>query len=533
MDGQQELPYRGAPFPTKWRRNHPRSRNGCLTCRTKRKKCDEVKPTCTGCTRSKQDCVWPTPDKNQQADTQLGQFDGVTEDGNCIANSNQQPVFNLKDSSAPATLVIPQATDTPSSLSPRAALTYGNLAYLSDDSRPLYQQYLDFTAEMLTRGPCLDGNPFINYLLPLAAKDQLVLDCVLAIAGAHLTVNDTTITGRGLEVVTRSHFARVLAGLQKLLSYDTGKLIPATDTQTRSTRSSQVLLILQLLCIYDHMQGTTRGAIYHHLKASREYITLLASAPQSNNELEYMRGFILELYAYHAIKLAISPRNMNSEQTVEIDPSVHSLNVLDGYKTRGCLLGFGQRLFEMIPEISQLVEARREEELLDPNMPSALQTQYECIIARLQAFDPYQENFDSLGPRQERAGATIIYQNALMVYLHSAFHVDLLADPGMEAEIETRIDKVMPFFYALFVGESPYRRMLLWPGVIMASCSRRQEHIHVFRRGLIGKATRTPGAVKTGAHLVELLWSDPDPRAFGPRGLSYIMTKHDISLGLC
>jgi hypothetical protein len=258
MDGQQELPYRGAPFPTKWRRNHPRSRNGCLTCRTKRKKCDEVKPTCTGCVRSKQDCVWPSPDKNQQTDTQLGQSDGVTQDGNCIANSNQQLIFDLKDSSVPATLVIPQATNTPSSLSPRAALTYGNLAYLSDDSRPLYQQYLDFTAEMLTRGPTVDGNPFINYLLPLAAKDQLVLDCVLAIAGAHLTVNNSTIAGRGLEVVTRGHFARVLAGLQKLLSYDTGKLIPATDTQTRSTRASQVLLILQLLCIYDvsnHQHG--------------------------------------------------------------------------------------------------------------------------------------------------------------------------------------------------------------------------------------------------------------------------------------
>ncbi|KAM0209522.1 hypothetical protein ACHAQD_011108 [Fusarium lateritium] len=386
---------------------------------------------------------------------------------------------------------------------------------------------------MLTRGPSLDGNPFISYLLPLAAKDQLVLDCVLAIAGAHLSVNDTTVAGRGLEVVTRGHFARVLAGLQNLLSYDTSKLIPATDTQTRSTRSSQVLLILQLLCIYDHMLGTTRGAIYHHLKASREYIALLAPAPQSNNELEYMRGFILELYAYRAIKLAISPRNLTSDQTVEIDPSVHSLNVLDGYKTRGCLLGFGQRLFEMIPEISQLVEARRDEELLDPNMPTALQARYECMVARLQAFDAYEENLDGLRPRQERAGATIVYQNALIVYLHSAFHVDLLSEPGMAAELEARIDKMMPFFYTLFVGESPYRRMLLWPGVMMASCSRRQEHVQGFRRGLIGKATRTHGAVKTGARLVELLWNDPDPRAFGPRGLSYIMTKHGISFGLC
>ncbi|KAF4999621.1 hypothetical protein FGRMN_2369 [Fusarium graminum] len=473
-----------------------------------------------GCTRTQQECTWPT----QQTDAQLDQqSSGVTTDD----VSNHHPFFNSDGSSVSADLVLPQATDSP----PRAALTYGNLAYLSDSSRPLYQQYLDFTADQLTRGPCVDGNPFIKYLLPLAAKDELVLDCVLAIGGAHLTVNDTTIAARGLEVATRGHFARVLAGLQKLLSYDTGQLIPETDMQTRSTRASQVLLILQLLCIYDHMQGTTGGAIFHHLKASREYIHLLMSAPQSTNELEYMRGFILELYAYHSMKLAISPRNLNSLHTVQIDSCVYSLNVLDGYRTRGCLLDFGRPLFEMIPEISRLVEARREEELLDINAPTALQAQYESLIARIEAFDPYEEEIDGLRPRQERAGATMIYQHAFILYLHSAFHQDLLADPVIAAEVETRINKTMPLFFTLFVGDSPYRRMLLWPGVIMGSCSRRKEHIHGFRQGLIGRASRTPGAVKNGARVVELLWNDPDPRAFGPRGLSYIMTKHDISFG--
>ncbi|EPE07504.1 c6 transcription factor [Ophiostoma piceae UAMH 11346] len=48
-----------AKFPTKLRRNYPRSRNGCLTCRHRKKKCDEVKPDCTGCTRNRLSCVWP------------------------------------------------------------------------------------------------------------------------------------------------------------------------------------------------------------------------------------------------------------------------------------------------------------------------------------------------------------------------------------------------------------------------------------------------------------------------------------------
>ncbi|CAK7271743.1 hypothetical protein SEPCBS119000_004763 [Sporothrix epigloea] len=48
-----------AKYPTKLRRNQPRSRSGCLTCRQRKKKCDELRPQCVGCTRNKLPCVWP------------------------------------------------------------------------------------------------------------------------------------------------------------------------------------------------------------------------------------------------------------------------------------------------------------------------------------------------------------------------------------------------------------------------------------------------------------------------------------------
>lgn len=233
------------------------------------------------------------------------------------------------------------------------------------------------------------------------------------------------------------------------------------------------------------------------------------------------------------MKLALSPRNMLRQEHVEIDPSVHSLEILDGYKSRGFLLGFGQSLFEMIPQIHQLVEARREEEKLGLGESATLRKQYEYLLAKLDAFDPSVEDLDSLLPSQDRSDATLIYQNALIVYLHSAFCTNMLSDVSLSIDIDERIIKTMPAFITLFLGDSPYRRMLLWPGVIMASCAQREQHLKVFQAGLVGRGKRTPGAVKTGARIVELLWNDPDPRAFGPRGLSYVMTKHDISFGLC
>ncbi|CEL54129.1 hypothetical protein RSOLAG1IB_06840 [Rhizoctonia solani AG-1 IB] len=36
-----------------------RSRSGCLTCRRKRKKCDEQQPFCSRCTRTNSRCIWP------------------------------------------------------------------------------------------------------------------------------------------------------------------------------------------------------------------------------------------------------------------------------------------------------------------------------------------------------------------------------------------------------------------------------------------------------------------------------------------
>ncbi|KAF5970443.1 transcriptional activator UGA3 [Fusarium coicis] len=510
-------PYRGAPFPTKWRRNHPRSKNGCLTCRTKRKKCDEVKPVCSSCTRTGQECVWPSQESTSQR--AIPEHDSPSEPLGISGPSMDSAALQY----------------TSPSSSPRAAPPYGNLAHLSDNSRPLYQQYLDVTAEMLTRGPCLDGNPFIRYLLPLAAADTLVLDCILAIGGAHLTVNDTTSTiqrARALEVATRGHYATVLAGLQKLLSYQTGQIILPHE-HTGAPTPIRILLILLLLCVYDHVQGHSRGSMYHHLKACRQYIHILTSEPTPSNELKHLKGFILELYAYHAIKITITPRGFLSDEVVEIDPSIYSLDILRGYKSRGFLLGFGQGLWEMVPEISQLVEARREEEKRGIIATTAFQEQYDSLLMRLEGYNAFEEDTNGLCSREEQSAAVMIYQHGLIVYLQSAFSPDMLADPNLAAELDNRIEQTMEAFYSLFVSESPYRRMLLWPGTMMASVARRQEHIHVFRAGFIARASRTPGAVKMGAKIVELLWSDPDSRAFGPRGVSYIMTKHDISLSLC
>ncbi|KAJ8509073.1 hypothetical protein ONZ45_g8723 [Pleurotus djamor] len=46
--------------PTQRKRpKYTRSKTGCLTCRVKKIKCDETKPSCMRCTHGQRDCTWP------------------------------------------------------------------------------------------------------------------------------------------------------------------------------------------------------------------------------------------------------------------------------------------------------------------------------------------------------------------------------------------------------------------------------------------------------------------------------------------
>lgn len=101
------------------------------------------------------------------------------------------------------------------------------------------------TAELLARGPSADGNPFINYVLPLAASDSLLMDSVLAIGGAHMAVLEPD--RPQLEVMARRHYARLLEGLRKALCDDTACPFGERDED----KKLYTLLILIMLCIFE------------------------------------------------------------------------------------------------------------------------------------------------------------------------------------------------------------------------------------------------------------------------------------------
>ncbi|GAV55898.1 hypothetical protein ZYGR_0AZ00690 [Zygosaccharomyces rouxii] len=49
------------------KRTEKRSKSGCLTCRNRKKKCDEIKPLCKGCRRNFLQCIWPEENSNRKS----------------------------------------------------------------------------------------------------------------------------------------------------------------------------------------------------------------------------------------------------------------------------------------------------------------------------------------------------------------------------------------------------------------------------------------------------------------------------------
>ena len=221
---------------------HVRTKTGCLTCRERRKKCDEIKPTCSGCARNFIDCKWPSL--------------LVLNSGSCTSRSN--PKGSLNDGLLADTFYAQQDSSDPTSpgidalvtrvLSPSLAERYAEVAtpahgcwkkrhgkpdgsdstvvwqplsasfmspqratLLTSSSLLLLQHYMESTSTFLVAKP-LSSNPFHAVVLPLAFTDDLLMHALLALSGTHLAFR----RGGDLDIqtATRTHYSLLLRNLR-------------------------------------------------------------------------------------------------------------------------------------------------------------------------------------------------------------------------------------------------------------------------------------------------------------------------------
>lgn len=198
-----------------------RGKTGCLSCRRRRKKCDERKPTCRACERNALICGWP--DKISRPITQIDTVPPSTREytsskiGMQINLSSDQSDVEAGDNTAPplppvrcTELITEHVLPTSLSLKYTDFLSLRVLDH--PQSRNLFEYYFYRTAKIMS--PCQESNPFLDRVLPIAMANDLVMQSLLVLSGIHQAEANL------LEVssVTWTHYTQAIKRLKLSLT---------------------------------------------------------------------------------------------------------------------------------------------------------------------------------------------------------------------------------------------------------------------------------------------------------------------------
>lgn len=159
----------------------PRSKTGCFTCRRRHKKCDEIRPVCTGCVRNHLLCHWPS---SSPSDPQASE--SLPEPSSPECSEDQESDL--------APVIIRQ----PSVLPP---------LFRNERNGMLFQHFATVTSLQLA-SRVVPENAYLTYNLRVAAGFDCLQHAVLAIASCHFSYMYTSSTDASLD-----HYVVSIRGL--------------------------------------------------------------------------------------------------------------------------------------------------------------------------------------------------------------------------------------------------------------------------------------------------------------------------------
>ncbi|KAL4872521.1 fungal-specific transcription factor domain-containing protein [Aspergillus spectabilis] len=165
-------------------RSTPHSKTGCLTCRQRKKKCDEHQPTCAACLRNHLECRWPAPDA-------------------VVTTRRPRRRRVLSGRALPAEL---SAMVTVFAL-PSPDLVQRLLHHFSQHG-PMW----------LTSRTGRNRTAILFHLFPEAMENPLILNCVLMIAAEDLLKYDSSMK---LQAAAVEYYGQAVAGLRSSLDSQT------------------------------------------------------------------------------------------------------------------------------------------------------------------------------------------------------------------------------------------------------------------------------------------------------------------------
>ncbi|KAF7529214.1 hypothetical protein G7054_g9913 [Neopestalotiopsis clavispora] len=322
-----------------------RVRTGCLTCRTRKKKCDEVKPICAGCSRNHLTCKWPShpnPPRSQHDHNGSGKRSGPhttsspagqsaseqnrpTNHEPLMADGNVSPLDPSTEGLDESQLQRVSAVEMPecvlpeieardlSQLIPTCTTSYAHSATHNMDSGAisgfeqmpsalsllpglqarsldLLSHYTSHTALSMGNGST-DNNPFITQMVPLMFVNKLVLQLVLTQSSAHRAIAK----GIAAEAAQRDYAESLRTFQYAINEYISGQQI----------NPLWITVGALIMCFTETTRGDVHGAIFDHLSASGPLLSKFIDGTAVSVHAG-LRDFIVEYYVYTGLMSMIS-----------------------------------------------------------------------------------------------------------------------------------------------------------------------------------------------------------------------------------
>ncbi|CAG7988893.1 unnamed protein product [Penicillium olsonii] len=290
-----------------------RSKTGCITCRRRKKKCDETKPACLNCQKNAVVCEGYPPKE--------------------IWKSGRQKMANVRSQSLASM--------------PRS------LPLLIDGiETEVDRRFLDHFVYGFSRVLTLindDSNPFKEILLPMATQHRGLMHSLMCLSGSHLSGLDPE---PKLKERKYFHFHHAIQDLKDNINASSAAKSPDGEDEPLLVEdpiiASTIALSLNTIC-----EGEVKGEYRPHMDAARY---LLVSQKPRN---EKFRQFIVEFFQYHDVSNSLTSLDRRPNLFAS-DP--HLPNFVPGAAgpSPGMFVGVFDGLFNYIAQITQLRDRIRE-----------------------------------------------------------------------------------------------------------------------------------------------------------------------------
>ncbi|KAL2886258.1 hypothetical protein HOO65_060088 [Ceratocystis lukuohia] len=279
----------------------------------------------------------------------------------------------------------------------------------------------------------------------------------------------------------------------------------------------------------EHYLHMTTEILVSNTKAENPFLHILLSLqdemPSSFDSIEEkLQGSMLEIYSYLVLVANITPYGLDENRTLPFDSFLFSFGEkVAGLDSSGVIFSSIDGLFSLIPSVSLLARQRLEE---PDNSPSAgLMRKFTELEQRISGWEPPADT--AVVWDADRDSLASVYRHALLVYLKTARCGAVVGDVRVIQDVQEHVNSAIATMMSLAM--STMCAVLLWPVMIVGSCLIIKPQQNMVYEGLRYSRYKTANVLQA-IELLEKLWRDPAPEAYGPYGLHYVMKKTGISL---